>query len=65
MANPASEKITPLLIPYPHMLHPAPPPEVPETPLPDPQSISVTPAWNPSSHTPHPGDNGEDIHTIK
>jgi len=64
-ANPASEQITPLLIPYPHMLHLAPPPEVLATPLPDPQSISATPAWNPSLRTPLPGDNGEDIHTIK
>ena len=63
MANPASEKFTPVPIPYPHMLHPAPT-EVPATPLPNPEDIPASPAWNPSSRTPRPGDDGENIHTI-
>jgi hypothetical protein len=63
--NLTSTRITPLPIPYPHMLYPAPPPEVPATPLPSLQDIPASPTWNPSSRTPHPGDDGENIHTIK
>ncbi|KIJ91033.1 hypothetical protein K443DRAFT_135571 [Laccaria amethystina LaAM-08-1] len=49
-------KIT-LPIPYSHLLHPTvPPPEVLATPLPNLQDIPTSPAWNPSLHTPCPGD---------
>ena len=63
LPNPASENFTPLPIPYPHMLHPAPT-EVLATPLPIPENIPASPAWNPSLHTPHPGDDAENINTI-
>jgi hypothetical protein len=63
--SPALKKIT-LPIPYSHLLHPTvPPPEVLATPLPNLQDIPTSPAWNPSLHTPCPGDDGENIHTIK
>ncbi|EDR07740.1 uncharacterized protein LACBIDRAFT_298242 [Laccaria bicolor S238N-H82] len=61
-ANPALKNVTPLPIPYPHMLHTAPP-EVPATPLPNPGDIPASPAWNPSSCTPRPGNDGGNIQT--
>ena len=39
----------------------APAIEVPSTPLPNPEDIPTSPAWDPSSQTPRHGDDGNYI----
>ena len=49
-------------VPYPAaFLLLAPAIEVPSTPLPNPEDIPTTPAWNPGSHTPQCGDDGNSV----
>ena len=49
-------------VPYPAAFLPlGPATEVPSTPLPNPEDIPMSPAWNPSSHTPCRGDDGNYI----